>query len=53
MAVFITSLRVLIVPLWNWNRTIRIDKNRKLRFNRTFMELKSEDIDFLRYPFQF
>ena len=31
---------VLIVPLWNWNRTIASWANDSKGFNRTFMELK-------------
>ena len=33
--------QVLIVPLWNWNVTFADMFCLKLRFNRTFMELKS------------
>ena len=32
--------RVLIVPLWNWNRLSSLTAARMVRFNRTFMELK-------------
>ena len=33
--------RVLIVPLWNWNKLIGKQLQwKQLRFNRTFMELK-------------
>ena len=38
-------LNVLIVPLWNWNTAAPVAAEPKaLRFNRTFMELKSVDI---------
>ena len=33
---------VLIVPLWNWNMLAIQDLGNEPRFNRTFMELKSE-----------
>ena len=33
----------LIVPLWNWNFTDESNMEAWVRFNRTFMELKSEE----------
>ena len=33
-------VKVLIVPLWNWNRTNKADGIADTGFNRTFMELK-------------
>ena len=35
-----TILNVLIVPLWNWNLSLRINIQENKSFNRTFMELK-------------
>ena len=39
--------RVLIVPLWNWNQdeeTVKLDPLGNIRFNRTFMELKLQQL---------
>ena len=33
-------VRVLIVPLWNWNKSGYFQGTDTSRFNRTFMELK-------------
>ena len=36
---------VLIVPLWNWNNgNFEIDEEGNLSFNRTFMELKYDQV---------
>ena len=35
-------IRVLIAPLWNWNRDINNLAESEIRSNRTFMELKWE-----------
>ena len=34
------AIQVLIVPLWNWNFTAKLDIYGPASFNRTFMELK-------------
>ena len=38
------KMPVLIVPLWNWNTTFRMMFNAPFCFNRTFMELKFENV---------
>ena len=35
-----TLPKVLIVPLWNWNRVLYVDTEQEKGLNRTFMELK-------------
>ena len=37
-------MRVLIVPLWNWNNVIPDNAAVNSSFNRTFMELKSTNV---------
>ena len=37
---YLTGYRVLIEPLWNWNRLLRGPATFGNRINRTFMELK-------------
>ena len=37
-------LRVLIVPLWNWNEPTDPKPGKAQGFNRTFMELKYQNI---------
>ena len=38
-----SSLKVLIVPLWNWNKGTRLQSIVGRGSNRTFMELKYAD----------
>ena len=44
---FVYDKKVLIVPLWNWNSVISLYLALNERFNRTFMELKSDTILYL------
>ena len=44
---------VLIVPLWNWNTSSWGEDALKARFNRTFMELKSQTAELYDNEFGF